>query len=283
MTNEQLSVEDKHVTRPMSRWGAVFGGLGSGLGLVGFLIGMYDQPSVVESRVHIEKVKDEVEQGHFASAPTYSQIDSQLYGVNRDWKSDLAKLKQNNPGLFDRVVRTPEMKEEALNDRLRTRAFDTAPPAIPHPVDQRTAEICMACHGNGMTIAGKIATKMSHPILTNCTQCHVEQASSMPQVLVNRTKSPEKASSPTWPPSNSFDGVKRAGPGTRLLPGLPPTIPHTLHMRDDCMSCHGTVARPGIRTTHPWLQNCRQCHAADGDLERAVFPITNLLEAAKEP
>lgn len=283
MTNEQLFAESEPDSRLLSRWGTVLGGLACGLGLVGFLVGMYDQPLSPAKQMIQKKMEGEVGLSHFAPAPTYSQIDSQLYGVNRDWKSDYAKLKQDNPGLFEQVVRTPEMKNEALQDRLRTRAFDTAPPAIPHPIDQRTAESCLACHGKGMTISGNVATKMSHPMLTNCTQCHVEQASSMPKGLVSNHKSQGGIASETWPPNNGFDGVKRAGPGTRLLPGLPPTIPHTLHMRDDCMSCHGTIARPGIRTTHPWLQNCRQCHAADGDVERAVFSVTNRLDVTKEP
>ena len=280
---EQPVIEDELAAKPLSRWGTVLGSLGCGIGLVGFLVGMYEQPTTKPAQVFKKHVEAEIEQSHFASAPTYSEIDSQLYGVNRDWKSDLSKLKQINPSVFDRVVRTPEMKNEALRDRLRTRAFDTAPPAIPHPVDQRTAESCLACHGNGMSIAGKIATKMSHPLLTNCTQCHVEQASSMLQVLVSSQKPQGEIAADSWPPRNDFEGVKRAGPGTRLLPGLPPTIPHTLHMRDDCMSCHGTIARPGIRTTHPWLQNCRQCHAADGDLERAVFTMTNIFHGTTEP
>ena len=285
MTHDQISTDSESNTsaiKPLSRWGTILGSLGCGLGLVGFLVGMYDQPSSSKSRDFEKPTVHELEQSQLAPAPSYKQIDSQRHGVNNGWRSEFSKLVQNNPGLFDRVVRTPEMKSEALNDRLRTRAFDGAPPAIPHPVDQRTAESCLACHGNGMMLAGKIATKMSHPLMANCTQCHVEQASSMPPAMVSKQTVESDGLSAQWPPHNSFDGVKRAGPGTRLLAGLPPTIPHALHMREDCMSCHGLIARPGIRTTHPWLQNCRQCHVAQSDWEQSVFTLFTAAPSKKD-
>jgi cytochrome c-type protein NapB len=273
MTMDRPPFSHSPASKLSSRWGTVLGSLACGLGLAGFLTGI-NQQTAPRDRQSLNWTKPSEETlGALAPAPTYDQIDSRIYGFNRDWRSDLSRLRQDNPGLLDPVIRTPEMKAQALQDRLRTRAFDTAPPAVPHPVDQRTAESCLACHGNGMTIAGKTATRMSHPLLTNCTQCHVEQAGSVPQVLAAHTNLSNNAPEAAWPPGNRFDGVKRAGPGTRLLPGLPPTIPHTLHMRDDCMSCHGLIARPGIRTTHPWLQNCRQCHVANDDLERPAVSI----------
>jgi hypothetical protein len=148
MTHDQISTDSESntsATKPLSRWGTILGSLGCGLGLVGFLVGMYDQPSSSKSRDFEKSTVHELEQSQLAPAPSYKQIDSQRHGVNNGWRSEFSKLVQNNPGLFDRVVRTPEMKSEALNDRLRTRAFDGAPPAIPHPVDQRTAESCLAC------------------------------------------------------------------------------------------------------------------------------------------
>ncbi len=263
---------------PLSRWGTVIGALGCGIGLVGFLVGMVDQPKSKQPAVKTSVSQETGEATRFASAPNYAAIDSQVHGVNSDWQSDFAKLKQNRPQLTDLVVRTAEMKADALKDRLRTRAFDGAPPAIPHRIEQQTAQSCLVCHGEGTMVAWKIATKVSHPAWTNCTQCHVEQAGSLP-TNGRRTKPQSEATVETrWPPDNTFEGVQRAGPGIRLMPGLPPTIPHSLHMREDCMSCHGLIARPGIRTTHPWLQNCRQCHVAGADvpsvatLERPSFP-----------
>jgi cytochrome c-type protein NapB len=96
-----------------------------------------------------------------------------------------------------------------------------------------------------------MASKMSHVVMTNCTQCHVEQ-------------------SPV-PAETTFVGVYRAGPGERANPGAPPTIPHHTWLRDNCNSCHGLVSRPGTRTTHPWLTNCTQCHVPSAALDQLDF------------
>ena len=70
---------------------------------------------------------------------------------------------------------------------------------------------------------------------------------------------------------NTFAGILRAGPGLRAMPHAPPTIPHTLQLRTDCLSCHGLIARPGLRTTHPWLQNCVQCHVTTTDRDTVPY------------
>jgi cytochrome c-type protein NapB len=150
------------------------------------------------------------------------------------------------------------MKLAALADRAKNRAYDGAPPIIPHPVEAQSAASCLACHGEGLKIGERIASKISHAHLTNCTQCHVEQSrSGLPWAVE--------------PPVNDFVGVYRAGPGERANPGAPPTIPHHTWMRENCASCHGLVTRPGIRTTHPWLTNCTQCHAPSATLDQVNF------------
>ena len=176
-----------------------------------------------------------------------------------DSKSNLGTIVLNNPGPFEPVVRTEEMKMKALEDRNRWRAFDGAPPVIPHPVDFMQTTNCIACHGTGLRIGDKLATKISHPYMTNCTQCHAESAR------------PEFDQFATAVPDNTFIGKFRAGPGERAWLGAPPTIPHSTWMRQDCASCHGVVARPGIRTTHPWLTNCTQCHAPSAALDQVQF------------
>ena len=79
--------------------------------------------------------------------------------------------------------------------------------------------------------------------------------------------------------ANTFVGWQRSGPGTRALAGSPPTIPHTTWLREDCESCHGLIARPGLRTTHPWLTNCVQCHAMSAELDRVPFKMPEDREA----
>ena len=144
------------------------------------------------------------------------------------------------------------MKLAALADRARNRAYDGAPPTIPHPVEAQSAASCLACHGEGLKVGDRVASKISHAHLTNCTQCHVEQA----PVAGRRTRS----SACTAPGLAS-------GPS----PGAPPTIPHHTWMRENCTSCHGLVTRPGTRTTHPWLTNCTQCHAPSAALDQVNF------------
>lgn len=231
---------------PIRRNFTIFGAVAVGVGLVGFLIGI-SEPVEPVSRMTVERP-------HVPTtvrfAPSYYVIEAT---ANFDWKSDFSMLKQNSPGLFDPVHRTAEMKNDALIDRLRTRAFDGAPPVVPHPIQQQTYSNCLVCHAEGMKLGDRIASKVSHPHYASCTQCHVEAVTDFP--FAESFIAQEI-------PDNKFEGKLRAGAGDRLSPGAPPTIPHTMQMRSDCMSCHGLVARPGLRTTHPWLKNCVQCHAS---------------------
>ena len=235
--------------RPMT----IVGAIAAGLGLVGFLVGISEP---VEAKRSTRSLA--VTPATALPAPTYREINSTIVGANAGWETRLATLKQDRPGILEKVVLTPAMKDAALHDRLRTRAFDGAPPVVPHRIEHQSSTSCLVCHGEGLKLGEKIATKVSHPHFANCLQCHIEQSGSVPLLAT--------VSEPM--PSNSFAGVLRSGPGSRAMPGAPPTIPHTTHLRGDCLSCHGLVARPGLRTTHPWLTNCTQCHAADGEAER---------------
>lgn len=252
------------VGRPMT----ILGAIAVGIGLVGFLVGIAE-PVIPQRAVAL--VGAAPTEANIV-APSYRDITSANVGPNRSWTSNLASLKQPSPDLFAAVTRTAAMKDAALRDRLRTRAFDGAPPVIPHFVEQQSAQSCLVCHGEGLLLGNRIATKISHPHYANCLGCHVEQSGGPP--LVAQVAAPVKTSEEPAPsPSlgNVFAGRLRTGLGTRAMPGAPPTIPHTLHLRGDCMSCHGLIARPGLRTTHPWLQNCVQCHVSAEVIERMPF------------
>jgi cytochrome c-type protein NapB len=192
-------------------------------------------------------------------AVTYAELPAAKRGPNANWHPSLAELKSDRPGVYEPVTRTEEMKLAALADRARNRAFDGAPPTIPHPVEARSAAACLACHGEGVKVGDRVASKVSHAHQSNCTQCHVEQSPA---------GSPFRAEPPS---ENAFIGVYRAGPGERASPGAPPTIPHRTWMRENCASCHGLVTRSGTRTTHPWLTNCTQCHAPSASLDQTYF------------
>jgi nitrate reductase cytochrome c-type subunit len=62
--------------------------------------------------------------------------------------------------------------------------------------------------------------------------------------------------------ASRFNGMPQ-GPwrGGRFYEGAPPTIPHPLQLRENCLACHaGPASRPEIRTSHPERARCRQCH-----------------------
>lgn len=228
------------------------------IALVGFLRGIAEPEIATTVRQVDPPGKTTESENDVPHAVAYKDMAMASFRANRDWSSSLKQLQFPSPGMFDLVERTPEMKTTALADRTRTRAYEGAPPVIPHPVEQQSAASCLACHGKGVRLGDRVAAKISHPHYSSCTQCHVEFHSGAPF-----------DSEPIA--ENEFRGLERSGVGDRVYAGAPPTIPHTLWMRNDCLSCHGLIARPGLRTTHPWLSNCVQCHASSAELNHVPF------------
>ncbi len=70
-------------------------------------------------------------------------------------------------------IQTPEDPSVALARRAARRAYQGAPPTIPHAVDQLAVPACLTCHERGVTLAGVSAPAMSHPRRDSCLQCHV--------------------------------------------------------------------------------------------------------------
>ena len=135
-------------------------------------------------------------------------------------------------------------------ERAARRAYDGAPPTIPHDT---SLTACLSCHGDeGMAIPGVgFAPASPHGAdadgsLKRCRQCHVPVSTA--SVLVK---------------SDLLGLPQAAVRGERATPGAPPTIPHSLQLRQHCLACHGgPAARAEIRTSHPERIRCRQCHAA---------------------
>lgn len=238
----------------LQRYVVLFVVFALGITLVGFLRGINEPAPLVKSRAETSIKLSDV-----PDAVTYTELPNARFKANSGCSTDLNSLIFAKPGPFDPVIRTDEMKQVALADRARNRAYDSAPPVIPHAIHQPEVSNCLACHEHGIKVGDRVATKVSHPHYSNCTQCHVEENRSEPSLVKHFLS------------ENEFEGAKRAGPGTRAWPGAPPTIPHTTWMRQDCTSCHGLVARAGIRTTHPWLTNCTQCHAPSAALDQVDF------------
>ena len=141
-------------------------------------------------------------------------------------------------------VRREAMREELATLRASTRAYDSAPPVIPHAVQSLGRENCLSCHAPGSPAnASRIASPRSHPAWGDCRQCHVERHSR----LVFRETSFEPYREPAW--------------GHRQYAGAPPMTPHAIQNRNNCSICHvGEQAHPALRAKHEFRPNCAQCH-----------------------
>ena len=187
--------------------------------------------------------------GDAPPALTYRELATRNLSPNAAWTNPLSKLDQSahDPS----PDRSLAALVAAIEDRGRNRAYDGAPPTIPHAVNSRSATSCLACHRDGLFVDGRSAPRVSHAEMTNCLQCHVENL--------------DHNSAATA--ANDFVGA-HSGSGQRYWSDAPPTLPHTTWMREDCLSCHGPHGRPGLRTTHPERQNCLQCHAPSATLDQ---------------
>lgn len=143
----------------------------------------------------------------------------------------------------------PGAVKTAAAVRAERRAFDGAPPVIPH---ENFGIECVECHDRaGMDVEGVgFAPPSPHEetrgmsAISRCVQCHVFSGDAEPFV------------------ANAFAGLRQdLRRGARLNALAPPTIPHKTFMRENCLACHsGPAAREEIRTDHPERARCRQCH-----------------------
>ncbi|MBX3743797.1 MAG: hypothetical protein KF833_00670 [Verrucomicrobiae bacterium] len=196
-------------------------------------------------------------------AVAYSRQDWLRDGPNAGWESHLARLVQPSFEPADVQAVSEADRERARRDRAARRAFDGAPPTVPHPIVQDSVTACLACHGEGMAVKDRFASRMSHPVYPNCTQCHVSEAGlgmAFPMAAMDEPLA-----------GNGFIGASAPRRGTRAWPEAPPTIPHPTRMREDCMSCHGPFGAFALRTPHPERQACTQCHVPDAGLEAYPF------------
>jgi cytochrome c-type protein NapB len=203
----------------------------------------------------------------------YKRLGVVDYKANGEWMNALEKLKQETPDLFSIAKGDPAQRAEAIDARKARRAYDGAPPTVPHPVDQLSPANCIACHGEGKRIRGAVASKMSHPFMQNCTQCHVPSGGT--DITAEDILSEPLA-------MNDFAGFVSPGNGKRAYEGAPPTIPHPTSMRSDCMSCHGPNGVAGLRTSHPYRQSCTQCHAPSAEMDQRLFEAIDFPGKAPE-
>ncbi len=226
----------------------------------GFCAGLTQQRELVRLRAPAEIVAT-------TPAPDYAELRAERAGgPNANlYAGALERLGEPLPGLLSEApVQTAEQRAEILAARSLHRAYDGAPPTIPHLVDGKSTFECLACHEKGAIVFGKRAAVMSHERHDSCTQCHV--AAGGPP-------------SPSPPPlaSNSFVGQIASSKGQRAWPGSPPKIPHSTLMRTECVSCHGVAGALGTRTNHSmqvnvsaraWRESCTHCHMPSAALDQ---------------
>lgn len=157
----------------------------------------------------------------------------------------------------------PKSRESAsvpltsTEDRSERRAFDGSPPVIPH---QSLGAKCEVCHTEKGSAVPGMAFAPANPhgnvgSLQNCRQCHLFQQADDLFAETEFQPLPVKMEA-----------------GSRLFPGAPPTIPHSLQMRNNCLACHaGPTARPEIRCSHPERTNCVQCHVVQSAPHHSEF------------
>jgi cytochrome c-type protein NapB len=157
-----------------------------------------------------------------------------------------------------------EDKLASAKMRAARRAYNGAPPVVPHPVQSTNDAACYACHSQGMKLEGVRASVMSHRYLANCTQCHAPPPPAALQAFAT-------------PVDSKFVGLPAPERGQRAYSGAPPVIPHTQWMRENCNACHGQQGWSGMKSTHPWRTNCTQCHAPSANLEQTFTTQTPAL------
>jgi cytochrome c-type protein NapB len=141
--------------------------------------------------------------------------------------------------------------------RAERRAYDGAPPTVPH---ESFGAACTGCHDErGQSVTGVgFAPTSPHDntskagATTRCRQCHVSRTTD--DLFV----------------ASEYEGLPQdLAAGDRATEGAPPRIPHRILMRENCVACHdGPGAREEIRTTHAERWRCRQCHVpiTDGEV-----------------
>lgn len=206
---------------------------------------------------------------HLQKAPRYGDIADCEWKADSGWVNSLSTLPQASEEQFELPVMSEKERADVVKHRAERRAYDGAPPVIPHAINTREVQSCVSCHGadSKVVIAGKNTPKMSHPMLANCTQCHTPSEGS------NFLKGNDLAGLNI---ESAFVGAKSPGSGGKAYDGAPPVMPHRLNMRQNCMACHGNGMVNAVSTSHPQRKNCLQCHAANASFDnREIYNLNN--------
>jgi cytochrome c-type protein NapB len=228
--------------------------------VVGFFTGMHGTPEPVGYR---SAGTDPVSSAK--PAPKQRDMESMRYADRRAAQSlALVALGRPERGVNDPVALDASAYAADVAKRALGRAYDGAPPTIPHAVDQSGAPACLACHAEGLTVEGKLARPISHEPYPHCLQCHTAREGPPPRF---------ERLPPSVSEESAFVGLRSPGPGARAWAGAPPQMPHRSFMRERCAACHG-VHSEGVASSHPARQSCTQCHtpaASFDQVPRSTF------------
>lgn len=262
--------------------GFIAGGIILMIAVSGYFVGLRQTNSAISITRPVEVVKEASRRdltgaSNVPVAVRYIDQNWSANGPNGLWRTSLADFvpPPAAPVEATRLVSLEE-KTAALKDRAARRAYDGAPPVVPHPIRQDSSASCLACHQNGMQVKDRFASRISHATFGgSCTQCHVSSQHAFTAA--------EAARFTTALAENTFAGKAAPATGTRAWKGAPPTVPHRSLMRSDCMSCHGSSGLFALRTPHPDRQSCTQCHVSSAENDQRLFTPAPPLEAALPP
>ena len=265
----------------------IAGGIIVMIAVSGYFVGLRQTNSAISMTRPVEVLQEDPRRGlsdTAAIAPMAVRYIDQNWpaqGVNALWRTSLVDFvpAPSTPQDSNRVI-TPGEKSAVLKDRAARRAYDGAPPVVPHPVTQDSSAGCLACHGQGLQVKDRFASKISHPVFGgSCTQCHVSSHHAFTAAEAALFTAPLT--------ENTFQGREAPAAGARAWKGAPPTVPHRTLMRSDCMSCHGPNGSFALRTLHPDRQSCTQCHVPTAGNDQRQFvpapPLDTLPTQAPRP
>jgi cytochrome c-type protein NapB len=214
-------------------------------------------------------------------APAYSDMPFVLFPSREQRDTRLTMLQQPSYDIKAKVDVNKTERLASLADRDTRRAYDGASPTIPHPIDQLDSDGCMACHGEGLRSDTLRVGKIPHPFYSLCTQCHVEQHARFATASATFENTFAGVATPTSG-GRAFQGDSPVVPHTtwmrealqNLDPAadwVPPAVPHTTWFRNDCHSCHGRTAAPGMGSSHLWRTDCMRCHGESPQLNEPTL------------
>ncbi len=235
-----------------------------GITLIGFVSGTNPGRYVAETPTRAPAA--DTQRGDIAPARSHSELTERPWGAE-PLRSGWAQVKAVGlasytaplePIALERGRSSGPQTGAAIMSREARRAYEGAPPVIPHPIRQSGAVECLACHADGFSIAGAEGGPLPHADYQSCTQCHVVAAAPFTVLPPN----------PAARAGSSFEGLRPPAGGERAYPGAPPVMPHSTWMRGRCATCHGATAKSGLHTRHPERRSCTQCHAPSAELEQ---------------